>query len=48
MEEYIEKFEELMTKVMCQIPQATEAYYTTVFVGGLKDELKHLVKMFNP
>lgn len=48
MEDYIDKFEELRAEVMGQMPQASKHYSMSVFVSGLKEELRHLLKMFKP
>lgn len=39
-EKYIDKFEELKAEVIGHMPQATEQYYISVFVTGLKEELR--------
>ncbi|XP_027166158.1 uncharacterized protein LOC113766138 [Coffea eugenioides] len=45
---YQEKFEELRSIVMLQVPELTESYYIASFLSGLKGEIKSAVKMHRP
>ncbi|XP_027171840.1 uncharacterized protein LOC113771462 [Coffea eugenioides] len=45
---YQEKFEELRSIVMIQMPELTESYYISSFLSGLKGEIKSAVKMHRP
>nr|XP_027093534.1 uncharacterized protein LOC113713927 [Coffea arabica] len=45
---YQEKFEELRSIVMIQVPELTESYYISSFLSGLRGEIKSAVKMHRP
>ncbi|XP_071940002.1 uncharacterized protein [Coffea arabica] len=45
---YQEKFEELRSIVMIQVPELTESYYIASFLSGLRGEIKSAVKMHRP
>ncbi|OIT28528.1 udp-glycosyltransferase 75b2 [Nicotiana attenuata] len=47
-ERYQEKFEELRIHMMMINPHLNELHFVASFVGGLKPEIKHLVRIYNP
>ncbi|XP_038995777.1 uncharacterized protein LOC120120131 [Hibiscus syriacus] len=47
-EEYQEKFEELRPYLLQQNMQLGENYFVSSFISGLKEELKHKVKVLEP
>ncbi|GAB2292378.1 hypothetical protein Dimus_038200 [Dionaea muscipula] len=47
-EEYVEKFEEGRYELLQVYPHQSEEYFISSFVGGLKEEIKAVVKMFKP
>ncbi|GAB2288676.1 hypothetical protein Dimus_038014 [Dionaea muscipula] len=47
-EEYVEKFEEGRYELLQVYPHQPEEYFISSFVGGLKEEIKAVVKMFKP
>ncbi|XP_026459437.1 uncharacterized protein LOC113360105 [Papaver somniferum] len=46
--DYQEVFEELKALMLAKNPHLTEAYFTSSFISGLKDELRLHVQMFSP
>jgi len=47
-DDYIKKFENAKSKVMQISAAFTEEVFVAGFVSGLKDEIKHMVNMFQP
>lgn len=47
-EEYYNRFEELMHKVLVHNRSYDETYFVTKFVGGLKSEIKMAIKLHRP
>ncbi|KAL4309278.1 hypothetical protein GQ457_01G012100 [Hibiscus cannabinus] len=47
-EEYQERFEELKPYIIQQSPYQEEGYFVSSFLSGLKEELRHRVKISNP
>ncbi|PHU01203.1 hypothetical protein BC332_30990 [Capsicum chinense] len=47
-DEYLEKFEELKTWVLIRNPTLSEEFFMELFIEGLKEEIRHIVKMLNP
>ncbi|KAL4319829.1 hypothetical protein GQ457_18G007350 [Hibiscus cannabinus] len=47
-EEYQEKFEELKPYIIQQNPYQGEPYFVSSFLSGLKEELRHRVKVHSP
>ncbi|KAL4271454.1 hypothetical protein GQ457_13G018830 [Hibiscus cannabinus] len=47
-EDYQEKFEELQPLMLQQNTQLSEGYFVSNFISGLKEELKHNVKVLEP
>ncbi|KAL4281537.1 hypothetical protein GQ457_03G002250 [Hibiscus cannabinus] len=47
-EEYQERFEELQPLMLQQNSQLSEGYFVSSFISGLKEELKHKVKVLEP
>ncbi|XP_039004688.1 uncharacterized protein LOC120131883 [Hibiscus syriacus] len=47
-EEYQVRFEELKPFILMQNPTLGEEFFVSIFISGLKEELKHRVKALNP
>ena len=47
-EDYLEKFEELKSLLLQNIPMLPDDYFVSSFIGGLKPHLKPFVKALNP
>ncbi|XP_017233152.1 uncharacterized protein LOC108207202 [Daucus carota subsp. sativus] len=46
--EYVEKFEELKSVLLCRNPQLDEKYFISSFISRLKSELKPMVRLMKP
>lgn len=46
--EYLEKFEDLKAWVLIRSPTIPEEFFLEFFVEGLKEDIRHTVKMLNP
>lgn len=46
--EYLEKFEDLKTWVLIKHPTIPEEFFLGFFIEGLKEEIRHTVKMLDP
>lgn len=44
----LKKFEELKAWVLIRNPTIPEEFFLGFFIEGLKDEIKHTVKILNP
>ncbi|XP_060178154.1 uncharacterized protein LOC132608099 [Lycium barbarum] len=47
-DEYLEKFEELKTWVLIRNPSIPEEFFLEFFIEGLKDDIRHTVKLLDP
>lgn len=47
-EEYQDKFEELRVHMERVMPHLRKAYFLSVFIGGLKDEIRSMLRMIRP
>ncbi|OIT19462.1 hypothetical protein A4A49_63876, partial [Nicotiana attenuata] len=47
-DEYLEKFEELKAWVLIRNPTIPEEFFLEFFIEGLKEEIRHTVKMLDP
>ncbi|XP_070022199.1 uncharacterized protein [Nicotiana sylvestris] len=47
-DEYLEKFEELKAWVLIRNPTIPEEFFLEFFIEGLKEEIRHTVKMVDP
>ncbi|KAE8675396.1 C2H2 and C2HC zinc fingers superfamily protein, putative isoform 1 [Hibiscus syriacus] len=47
-EDYQEKFEELQPHMLLQNPTLTEEFFVSLFISGLRDDIKHRVKALDP
>ncbi|XP_039003082.1 uncharacterized protein LOC120129711 [Hibiscus syriacus] len=47
-EEYQEKFEELQPHMLLQNPTLTEEFFVSLFISGLREDIKHKVKALDP
>ncbi|KAE8654131.1 Thioredoxin superfamily protein [Hibiscus syriacus] len=47
-EDYQEKFEELQPYMLLQNPTLTEEFFVSLFISGLRDDIKHRVKALDP
>ncbi|KAL4351193.1 hypothetical protein GQ457_06G016870 [Hibiscus cannabinus] len=47
-EEYQDRFEELQPYMLLQNPELGEDYFISSFISGLRDDIKHRVKMHEP
>lgn len=46
--ENLEEFKELKAWVLIRNPTILEEFFLEFFIEGLKEEIRHLVKMFDP
>ncbi|XP_075092058.1 uncharacterized protein LOC142172173 [Nicotiana tabacum] len=46
--EYLEKFEDLKAWVLIKHPTIPEEFFLGFFIDGLKEEIRHIVKMLDP
>jgi hypothetical protein len=47
-QDYIDKFIELIDQLLAYEPAANQCYYTTCFVDGLRDEIKSVILVQSP
>ena len=47
-EDFLRKFEDLKAQMIMWNPTLNESHFLSSFIGGLKEEIKFLVKMFKP
>ncbi len=48
LEEYQDIFEDLRIRMESVMPDLGEAYFLSAFIGGLKDEIRLIVRMMKP
>ena len=46
--DYLQKFEELRAQVLMRNPRVLEDFILECFIGGLKEEIRETVKMYEP
>lgn len=48
LEDYLDKFEDLMSLMIQKNPEIPDSYFLDSFIGGLKPTIKYFVRSFDP